>query len=550
MKKTLLCFLFLFTTVFYAQNIVHCPGDNNFDLDKQKILLIGNLNPEETNVSFHLSLADATNNTNAIPNPSNYNAPTGSTTIFVRIDNNGTITTNSFNIQVIAALNVTTTNTPIFCSGEKASLTVTASGGIGQYYYSLNGGSFSSNATFNNLSAGVYSIQVLDTGTSCPTTVIHTITAPTILNTTAMTTGQMVTITPIGGTAPYQYSLEGINYQPSPIFTNLTPGNHIFMVRDAYGCIATVQATVLPVLTVAAVITKEVDCSTNSNASIAVAAAGGQSPYTYSLNGSPFQVNNNFINLPAGTYSITAKDAVNTISNPTAITINPLVVLSATTLVINPTNCSTGTITAIATGGKTPYIYSFDGGMTFTSSNVFSAPNPGTYVIIVKDSKGCLSSSVTTTIQPVTPLLITASNTSILCNGVGDASLTINATGGKTPYQYAINNGVYSSNNTFATLNAGTYTLKVRDAAGCVSTIDHVINQPPTLTVTLSTSGNNITLTTSGGTPPYQYSLDGGSYQTSNVFTVLTSGNYLAEVRDFNGCTKVFATAVEVFRIL
>ncbi|QOG02915.1 T9SS type A sorting domain-containing protein [Flavobacterium sp. MDT1-60] len=546
MKKTLLCFLFLFTTVFYAQDIVHCSGDNNFDLSKQKYLLIGNLDPDQTVVSYHLSLADATNNTNAIANPSNYNTAAISTTIYARINNNGTITTNSFNVKVVPALNIAATHTAILCSGDKASLTVSVSAGNGQYYYSLNGGSFTSSNTFTNLSAGVYSIQVLDTSTSCPTTASYTITAPTTLNATSMVSGQMATITAIGGTAPYQYSLEGVNFQSSAFFPNLTPGNYVFMVKDSKGCITTVPANILPVLTATAFITKEIDCSANSNAVITATAAGGQSPYTYSLNGSPFQVNNNFNNLIPGTYSIIARDAVNSISNPFAITINPLVALSATAVVTNPTNCSTGTITAIATGGKAPYIYSFDGGMTFISSNVFGTPNPGTYVIIVKDSKGCLSSSVTTTIQPATPLFITASNTSVSCNGGSDASLTINASGGKAPYQYTINNGIYTSSNIFTTLNAGTYTLKVRDAAGCVSTIDHVINQPTALTVLLETSGQNITLTSSGGTPPYQYSFDGGSYQSSNVFTVLTSGNYLTEARDSNGCTRTFSASVVV----
>jgi hypothetical protein len=548
MKKTLLCFLFLFTTVFYAQvtSITICETEP-FNLTSLKADFIGNLNPDETTVSYHLSLEDATNNTNLIANPTNYIGTPGITKIYGRIDNNGTITTNYFNLTVLPSLNVSASNTPVLCQGSNtASLTINVSPS-GSYQYSINGSLFTSNNHYNNLVAGFYTIKVKSTNPICPdVTINHVITEPATLNTTAMISGQMATITAIGGTPPYQYSLEGISYQPSPVFQNLTPGNHIFMVRDGNDCIATVPATVLPALTATAIITKEMDCSANSNASIAVFAAGGQSPYTYSLNGSPFQVNNNFSNLISGTYSITAKDAVNTISNPTAITINPLVVLSATALVINPTNCSTGTITAIATGGKAPYIYSFDGGMTFTSSNVFSAPNPGTYVIIVKDSKGCLSSSVTTTIQPATPLVITASNTSILCNGVGDASLTITATGGKAPYQYAINNGVYTSSNIFTTLNAGTYTLKVRDAAGCVSTINHAINQPTVLTVLLSTSGQNITLTSSGGTAPYQYSLDGGSYQTSNVFTVLTSGNYLIEVRDSNGCTRTFATSVVV----
>ncbi|MEO8237079.1 MAG: hypothetical protein ABI576_03155 [Flavobacterium sp.] len=74
MKKTLLFLLFLFTNLFYAQvsDIEHCGGNTSFDLTSKKTLLIGNLNPAETNVSYHLTLADATNNVNAIANPTNY----------------------------------------------------------------------------------------------------------------------------------------------------------------------------------------------------------------------------------------------------------------------------------------------------------------------------------------------------------------------------------------------------------------------------------------------------------------------------------------------
>ena len=70
---------------------------------------------------------------------------------------------------------------------------------------------------------------------------------------------------------------------------------------DSEGCGATVSATILPALNAAVAITKEIDCI--SNASITVAAIGGQSPYTYSINGGAFQAINVFNNLTAGTYT-------------------------------------------------------------------------------------------------------------------------------------------------------------------------------------------------------------------------------------------------------
>ncbi len=40
----------------------------------------------------------------------------------------------------------------------------------------------------------------------------------------------------VGGNGPYEYSLDGIIYQLSPVFTNLPPGAYCITIRDAIGC--------------------------------------------------------------------------------------------------------------------------------------------------------------------------------------------------------------------------------------------------------------------------------------------------------------------------
>ncbi|MBK6641827.1 MAG: hypothetical protein IPG39_11655 [Bacteroidetes bacterium] len=53
---------------------------------------------------------------------------------------------------------------------------------------------------------------------------------------------------------------------------------------------------------------------------------------------------------------------------------------------------------------------------------------------------------------------------------------------------------------------------------------------------TCSNSNGIITITANGATPAYQYSLNGGAFQVSNVFNGLAAGNYAVTVEDANGC--------------
>jgi hypothetical protein len=549
MKKTLLCFLFLFTNFFYAQlSYVNICSGESFNLTSQNSVFIGSLDPA-TPVTYFLSLDDALNNTNEIPNSTNYYGPVGTNKIYGRLNNNGTYAINYFNLTVYGSITATASHLPISCKGGVSTLTVNAVPGA-TYYYSLNGGAFTTNKIFNNLPAGVYNIKVQSPNPICPDTVInYTITEPNAITAVSTTSGQSVTVTAAGGTAPYQYSKDGTTYQSSTVFNGLASGNYNFRIKDSRGCTYVMPAITIVVpgaLAATAVIAKQLDCI--SGATIVANATGGQAPYTYSVNGgATYQTSNTFANILTGTFTIRVKDAANTISVSNAVLVTAPTAVNVNTAVTLP-DCinNNATITVIATGGQAPYTYSKDNGATYNASNVFTNVLPGTYRIIVKDSKGCVSPFLNTTIQPYVPLAITASSTLISCNA-GVSSLTINATGGRTPYQYSINNGTsYSSSNTYSSLSAGTYTIKVKDALGCISTLDHVINQPTALIATLSTSGQTVTVTASGGTAPYQYSLDGTSFQTSNVLTVLTSGNYLVQARDSQGCTRTFATAIVV----
>ncbi|MFB6257529.1 MAG: trypsin-like peptidase domain-containing protein [Flavobacteriales bacterium] len=133
------------------------------------------------------------------------------------------------------------------------------------------------------------------------------------------------------------------------------------------------------------------------------------------------------------------------------------------------------------------------------------------------------------------------------CDG-SDGALSIFASSGSTPYQYSIDNGSnYQSNNLFSGLAPSTYNIIVQDVEGCVdsstATVDPkpspVINSIDTISVTSCGAGDgSIQIQASSGTPPLSYSIDGGaSYQGSNSFSGLSTGDYQIVVQGDSGCT-------------
>ena len=126
-----------------------------------------------------------------------------------------------------------------------------------------------------------------------------------------------------------------------------------------------------------------------------------------------------------------------------------------------------------------------------------------------------------------------------------DGSITVAATGGIVPYAFNINGGSYQSDGTFKNLGPGSYTLYAKDANHCEKWIQVDIVAPnSTLAVAVSTTPDNqcsngngsITLTASGGTPPYTYQFGTGQVGNQSSFSNLKSGPYAFTVRDNLRC--------------
>jgi uncharacterized protein (DUF2141 family) len=143
----------------------------------------------------------------------------------------------------------------------------------------------------------------------------------------------------------------------------------------------------------------------------------------------------------------------------------PVISLEAS---VNPTDCESrdGSITVSAVGGKEPYRFSLNGGAV-QSSRIFSALNGGTFTVRVFDANNCESTlDVALSIQS-SDLAATYTVIEDTDCFSGNGSVTVQASGSGAPFQYSLNSASFSSVNTFSGLEAGTYSVVVRDAEGC-----------------------------------------------------------------------------------
>ena len=487
MNKTLLCFLFLLPTIFFAQisPLSGCQTYPIFNLTTRNAELIGNLNPNETTVSYHLSLNDANTNTSPIPDPTAFVSPQ-SQTVYARINNKGTITTNFFQLifypteQIVALTINPDCNEP----RTRIQLVSVLPGASQNFSYSLDyGQTYLANRQFY-LEPGDYTILIKDSY-NCKTDIpVFVQVKPYIpLKANAIVTEgvncgdkDIVTITGTGGTSVYTYSFDGINYSNSNTSSELKAGTQTVYVKDQMGCTASTTVTVNQYKSTLSSIAVVTDLTCNDKGSISIITQGGKSPYQYSINSSPYTTNQTsnltLTNLNAGDYTITTKDNA---------------------------NC------------------------TFTQNIVIRQYNPISVELIAKNAS-CASSA--------------------------DGEIEANATGGILSYKYQLRNAVGTqltnpqSSNIFKNLSVGDYTVDVTDAVNCTirSLVIH-ISEPDPIAVSANIENQTITVNAVGGTGKYLYSLDLPERVTNNIFTNVSFGNHEIYVIDENGCyTMLYLT--------
>lgn len=283
----------------------------------------------------------------------------------------------------------------------------------------------------------------------------------------------------------------------------------------------------------------------------------GTAPFTYVLDPGPGQVTQTanspftFTNVAMGTHTVVVTDASgdcnNTITGLVVDRVNNL----AATLTATATACpaaTNGSILVTPTTGQGPYSFVLDGTTTQNgaANTTFINVPAGLHSVVVTDASGCTTSPLSVTVDAGPPLSTGATATDVLCNGTATGIITITPlTVGLPPYEYSLDNINWQTSNVFTGQSAGLHFYYYREAGGCNGSGQVTINEPPALVMNTSStqvichgeSNGTITLTPTGGTAPFQYSLDLVNWQSSNTFLV-PAGTYTPGIRDANGCIK------------
>ncbi|NIF05534.1 T9SS type B sorting domain-containing protein [Chryseobacterium sp. Tr-659] len=177
---------------------------------------------------YYPSLTDAINGTNAISTPAAYIAPNGVAYIKV-FSTNGCYSIAKVTLTVIAPVFSRVLEDKTICMESKT--TLDAGPGFKSYEWSTG----ATTQAISNVGVGTYWVK-LKTGDCIAIQKVTVYPSENPVVSTIDISGSTVTVYANGGTAPYQYSMDNINWQDSNIFTNITRGEAKIYVRDAYKC--------------------------------------------------------------------------------------------------------------------------------------------------------------------------------------------------------------------------------------------------------------------------------------------------------------------------
>ncbi len=490
-------------------------------------------------------------------------------------DANGCSTNASAILTAPSPLATTATLVPALCHGAaNGAIDLETTGGTEPYNWSWTGpgGYTASTQSITSIAAGGYSLVVTDAN-GCVLNRSFNVNEPGLFDVSATTTTYgnaqvscptsadgTIDLTVTGAMPPYLFEWTGPNGFSSTLEdpAGLVAGTYQVTITDANECTASLAVELLAPAPISATLSTSnhgsygLSCNGGADGSIASQISGGTAPYTLSWTGpGGFTSSNPDIgSLAAGTYQVSITDA-NGCTAAQSTTLTQPAALVAANGGSTPVSChgsNSGQANVAVSGGQAPYSFSWN---TLPAQHAATATGlaAGTYTATVTDANGCTASIAIPVDGPSQALTVAVSiNSPVLCNGGADGSATALAEGGTAPYTYNWNTVPPTNTATANGMTAGTWTVTVTDAQGCIAAQQSVVQQPALpLAATWADQHNvicfgaddgTVSILATGGSGDYTITWNTVPVQTGSTAVNLAPGTYVATVTDNNGCAQ------------
>ena len=337
------------------------------------------------------------------------------------------------------------------------------------------------------------------------------------------------------------YTFLWSNGATTQVLGNIPAGNYSLRIVNNSGCYEEVSYSLQDPYVVSFGGTMPPTCPGGNNGTATINSSGCQCMFSTCTflwdNGATAKTNSA---LPEGwsTVTIYHPDGCE-VTDSVFITAAPSAIEDVVTTEISCAGSSTAGIDLIPSTLYPPLSYEWSTG---SSASTLSNLAAGIYEVIVTDVRGC-TDTLTFGFENPEPLNLSALGIQTSCSGMADGSISVNATGGVTPYTWIVNgNTTPNLENTFA---PGVYLLRIEDAVGCQSAIIPVtILEPEPLTavlistpeLTANTFSGSASASVSGGTPPYAFTWNDPNSQNEATAVYLSTGWYQISISDASGC--------------
>lgn len=466
---------------------------------------------------------------NGNTNSSQTNLPAGNYGVTVT-DGNGCEEIDFAAVTTSPAITFTQTQTNVSCfSDNDGAASVNASGGTFPLSYAWSNGSNGSSVT--NLSAGLINVTITD-GALCTQVANFNITEPPQLTATFTNVEDAscfggndgtATLLISGGTPNYNFvwSNGATGNGSSNIQNNLSAGQYQVTITDLFDCQINTSVTIFEPqgMNVNIIEINNVSCNGLADGNISVSVGGAMGSVTFLW--TTGSTSNNISGLAPASYGLTVTDNANGCTQTASYTITQPSVLSISiaTVDVSCSDGNDGSATVTASGGNGGYNYSYSGNPS-NNGPVVNNLSAGTYIVTVTDSENCSKTSSFVIDEPEPILIDDTENIPASCLGAENGSITVAASNGLSPYQYAWSNNVVGAQN--EGISAGNYTVTVTDANDCTNSATFTVETSTSFTISVDSISQILCY---GDTTGYA-----SVNQNNNYTFIWSNGNTTAEL--------------------